>query len=120
MQHPIHPWKSHRQGGRVFPLKKDKEENDEGEDGEEEKIIWYYCLTGMEGVSDTHDGGLIEKNMKDFAMKNGRILEKGLEQTDLGVEKLPGFPTGDKTEETKEKTAKGKPKKAEVCQCRSI
>ena len=101
-------------------LEKDKEQNDEGEDGEEEQIIWYDCLTGLGGVSDMHDGGLIEKNMEDFAMKNGRILEKGLEQTDLGVEQLPEFPTGDKTGETKEKKAKGKPKKAGVCQCRSI
>ena len=74
----------------------------------------------LEGVSDTHGGGLIEKNMEHFVMKNGRILEKGLEQTDLGVEKLPEFPTGVKMEETKEKMAKGKPKKAGVCQCRSI
>ena len=96
-------------------MKKDKEENDEDEDGEEEQIIWYDCLTGLEGVSDTHDGGY-----GGFWHEKGRILEKGLEQTDLGVEKLSEFPAGDKTEETKEKKAKGKPKKAGVCQCRSI
>ena len=53
-------------------------------------------------------------------MKNGRILEKGLEETDLDVEKLPEFPAGDKTKEIKEKKAKGKPKKAGGCHCRSI
>ena len=99
-------------------LEKDKEEKDE--DGEEENIIWFDCLTGLEGVSDTHDGGLIEKNMEGFATKNGRMLEKNLEETDLAVEKLPVYPVGEKAEETKENKAKGKQKKAGVCQCRSI
>ena len=47
-------------------------------------------------------------------MKNGRILEKGLEQTDLGVEKLPDFPTGDKTGENQRKEGKGKTKESRV------
>ena len=97
-------------------LEKDKEEKDD--DGEEENIIWFDCLTGFEGVSDTHGGGIIEKNME--GMKNGRILETGLEGTDLDVKRLPELPDGDKMEETKEKEANGKQKKAGVCQCRSI
>ncbi|XP_022308101.2 uncharacterized protein LOC111114106 [Crassostrea virginica] len=95
-------------------LEKDKEEKDD--DGEEENIIWFDCLTGLEGVSDTHDGGIIEKNME--GMKNGRIVETGVKGTDLDAKKLPKFPDGDKMEETKEK--KGKQKKAGVCQCRPI
>ena len=96
-------------------LEKDKEEKDD--DGEEENIIWFDCLTGLEGVSDTHDGGIIEKNME--GMTNGRILETGLEGTELDVKKLPELPDGDKMEETKEKKANGKKKKSWVCQCRS-
>ena len=59
-------------------MKKDKEENDEGEDGEEEKRIWYDCLTGLEGVSDTHDGGLIEEKYGGFCHEKWKNLGEGL------------------------------------------
>ena len=42
-----------------------------------------------------YDERLTERNMEDFCMKNGRVLEEGLKESYLNVGKLPEFPAGD-------------------------
>ena len=53
-----------------------EENEDEDEDDEEEKTVWFDCLTGMEGAPAMHVERLTDKNMENFGMKNGRVLEE--------------------------------------------
>ena len=54
----------------------ENEAEDEDEYEKEEKTVWFDCLTGMEGAPAMHVERLTEKNMENFCMKNGRVLEE--------------------------------------------
>lgn len=82
---------------------------------EEEKIVWYDCLTGLEGAPAMHYERLTERNIEDFGMKNGRVLEEVLEEIDLNVGKLSEFPAGDNMDKTEKRRKRVKPKKAGLC-----
>ena len=53
-----------------------------------------------------HDERLTERNMENFGMNNGRVLEEGLEEIDLNAGKMPEFPAGDKMDKTEKKKEK--------------
>ena len=115
MQHPIHLWKGHYQVGRIYR-----------DDDEEEKTVWFDCLTGLDGSPAMDYERLAERNMEDFGMKNGRVLEEGLEDIDLNVGKLSEFSAGDKMDKTEKKKEEGKTKeskgmsvhvKLSICHC---
>ena len=55
-----------------------------------------------------HVERLTERNMENFGMNNGRVLEEGLEEIDLNAGKMPEFPAGDKMNKTEKKKEKGK------------